>query len=430
MSLFAVVVEVNFKGRRILISAGGGVGVVKVALLASSLRKRGADLKIVLTDAASRFVSPLLFKSLSWGDVYTDKDWWSYRDSRGCESPILHVELARWAELITVAPATADLMAKASIGISDNLALSIMTVASPDRILFIPSMNTNMLNSPPIASAMKRLSEFGATVVGTSSGVLACGDEGRGRIPEVPVMELLIYRMLRERDFSGKFAGTKVVVTAGPTREYMDTVRFISNASSGKLGLSIALELWAIGCDVKLVHGPSPAVDEFKKLSMGYSFPGLEFIPVVSASEMLQALRSYLGGAALLFMAAAVSDYRFENIHSSKLRRSEFKGSLSVNLVENPDILKTLSSEFPDVRKVAFTVADKIDEKSLEIARKKLVAKGADWIVLNDTSAIGADRQRVVFLSPGEKEFEITEYSGPKDEVARFLVEKALVNLN
>ena len=435
----------DFEGRRILVVATGGIGIIKVALLVSSLRKKGARIRVVLTESARKFVSPLLFKSLGWGEVYTDETWWnpplegfeSTSLSTGdasenrLKSPVLHVELAKWAEVVVVAPATASFLAKASLGIADTLASAMMLTSPPDKVLIIPSMNTAMLESPQVSSAVEKLSRWDYTVVGTGSGILACGDEGKGRIPEVPVMELLIYRMLRSRQIQLE-KPCRAVVTAGPTREYMDSVRFLSNASSGKLGLSLALELWALGCDVDLIHGPSPAVDEFVSESRGYSFKGLNFVPVVSASDMLEALRNSLKGAQVLFMTAAVSDFRFAEHRSEKLKRASFPSKISVELVQNPDLLATVSREFPDVRKIAFTVADRIEESSIQSALQKLSRKGADWIVLNDVSAMGAESQRIVFISKGslDGEVEIADFKGSKEEVAKFIVDRVLANLN
>jgi phosphopantothenoylcysteine decarboxylase/phosphopantothenate--cysteine ligase len=353
-----------FDGKRVLIGVSGGIAAYKTAELARRLVQAGAEVQVILTANAARFVGPATFEGLTGRPVH--QSLW--------EGALGHLELGSWADAIVVAPATANLLAKLGAGVADDL-LSTVLLAAPRRALLAPAMNTRMYEHPATQRNLETLREFGHAVVGPAYGELAEREEGWGRMVEPEVIFAHLGRLL-ERE--SRWRGQRVVVTSGPTWEPVDAVRFLGNRSSGRMGHAIAAAAWRRGADVVLITGPAHIATppEISEVHM-----------VETAEEMGQALGRALEGAAALFMVAAVADFRPSHPRSDKIRRAA--GMTSIALESAPDLFATASDKAPEgCVQVAFAV--ELGEDAEESARRKLEEKGADLIVLNDPSEPGA----------------------------------------
>ncbi|UCC48318.1 MAG: bifunctional phosphopantothenoylcysteine decarboxylase/phosphopantothenate--cysteine ligase CoaBC [Gemmatimonadota bacterium] len=353
-----------FDGKRVLIGVSGGIAAYKTAELARRLVQAGAEVQVILTENAARFVGPATFEGLTGRPVH--QSLW--------EGALGHLELGSWADAIVVAPATANLLAKLAVGVADDL-LSTVLLAAPRRALLAPAMNTRMYEHPATQRNLETVREFGHAVVGPAYGELAEREEGWGRMVEPEVIFAHLGRLL-ERE--SRWRGQRVVVTSGPTWEPVDAVRFLGNRSSGRMGHAIAAAAWRRGADVVLITGPAHIATppEISEVHM-----------VETAEEMGQALGRALEGAAALFMVAAVADFRPSHPRSDKIRRAA--GMTSIALESAPDLFATASDKAPEgCVQVAFAV--ELGEDAEESARRKLEEKGADLIVLNDPSEPGA----------------------------------------
>ncbi len=364
------------EGRRILLVISGGIAAYKSLDLIRRLRERGAAVRCIMTAAARQFVTPLSVAALSEDKVYDDL--WSLTD----ESEMGHIRLSREADLLVVAPASADLIARIAIGLADDLATTAL-LASDKRILLAPTMNLAMWAHPATQANLATLAARGVVRVGPGSGELACGEVGSGRMAEPLEIVAAIERMLAG---DRRLAGRRALVTSGPTREPIDPVRYISNHSSGKQGHAIADALAALGADTVLVSGPTQEPPPF----------GVRLVAVETALEMLAACEAALP-VDVAVMAAAVADWRVETVARSKLKK-DGGGPPLLRLTENPDILATIARRGNDRPALVVGFAAETDD-ILDNARDKRMRKGCDWILANDVSAsagtFGGDRNTI-----------------------------------
>ncbi len=352
------------KDRRIVLGVTGGIAAYKAAELVRELVRRGAKVRVVMTESGQRFVTPLTFETLSGNPVATDL----FQMTGGYE--IGHISLAEFAELLVVAPATANIIGKMAAGIADDLLSTVLvTVTSP--VLICPAMNSKMYANPVVQENIRRLRSLGHTVLEPGYGELACRTEGQGRLAEVGDIAEEIEAMLTPKDLRGE----RILVTAGPTREAFDPVRFITNHSSGKMGYALARMAWRRGAEVTLVSGPTSL--EFPK--------GVRGIAVTTAREMRDAVLGQLDGATVVIKAAAVADYRPESYQQTKIKKKE--GPIDIRLERNPDIISEIAGNKGNRILVGFSMES---DHLIEHARAKLMEKGMDFIVANDVTEAGA----------------------------------------
>ena len=345
---------------RVLVGVSGGIAAFKAPLLVRRLRERGHEVRCALTPAAARFVTRLTLEVLSQHRVYTDD--YLLPDGSGEEH---HISAAQWAEVLCVAPATADILARLALGLADGF-LTTTALALEGRLLVAPAMHASMWAKPTVQEHVDRLRRRGALVVGPVEGRLASGEMGWGRMAEPEAIVEAIDGL-----HGGDLAGRTVVVTAGPTWEAVDAVRFLANRSSGKMGFALAAESSRRGARTILIAGPValPAP------------PGVERVDVESAREMEEALARSAPAADLVIMAAAVSDYRPSATAGRKIKKDE--GLRSIALTENPDLLAGLARHAPQAIRVGFAA----ETDNLEAnARAKLERKHVDFLVANDVS--------------------------------------------
>lgn len=344
--------------KRVVVAVTGGIAAYKTCSLVSKLRQEGAEVKVAMTKNATSFISPECFEALARTKVYVDL-W-------GCAEEIPHISLGQECDLVVVAPATANILAKMAHGIADDL-VSTMLLAATAPVVVVPSMNAVMWEHPAVQANLKILADRGVRVVNPDVGNLACGTSGRGRFPELDRIMAEMAKAVTVQSYQGK----RVLVTAGPTREYLDPVRFLSNPSTGKMGLAIAKAAWQRGAEVTLILGPCETkVPDY-----------INHVPVVSAEEMLEAVLSHLANTDLLFMTAAVADYRPKCEAAEKIKKTQSDLS-TLELTRNPDILLQVKAvRRPEQIIVGFAAETAAD--LVELAKKKLTAKGLDYIVAN-----------------------------------------------
>jgi phosphopantothenoylcysteine decarboxylase / phosphopantothenate---cysteine ligase len=404
-------------GKRILLVVGGGIAAYKVLDLIRRLRERGAHVRAAMTKAAAEFVTPLSVASLTGDKVYDDL--FSLTD----EAEMGHIELSRDADLLVVAPATADLLAKLANGLANDLA-STLLLATDKKVLAAPAMNLRMWLHPATQRNVAILRKDGVLFVGPGNGDMACGEYGPGRMAEPLEIVAAITSALesdtaiplppgigtRASGTNGTLAGKRVVVTSGPTHEPIDPVRYIANRSSGKQGHAIARAAAQAGADVALISGPVALPDP----------PGVQTIHVQTAREMLSAVDAALP-ADIFVATAAVADWRMAETGDSKLKKSG-NGAPKLNLVENPDILAAIARRNQARPKLVVGFAAETNDV-LAHARKKLDAKGCDMIVANDvspsTGIMGGDKNAIhIVTREGIDSWPTLD----KDEVARRLI--------
>lgn len=349
-------------GRHILLILGGGIAAYKSLDLVRRLRDQGAHVTPVLTRAGAEFVTPLSLSALAGSKVY--QDLFDLTD----EAEMGHIELSRAADLVVVAPATADLMAKMAAGLANDLA-STLLLATDKRVLIVPAMNVRMWNHPATQRNLATLRGDGVLVAGPDDGVMACGEFGPGRMAEVPQIIAAISAALAD----GPLQGKHILVTSGPTHEPIDPVRYIANRSSGAQGTAIARALAGLGADVTFVTGPAdvPPPD------------GVHVVRVQTAAEMLAAVQAARPADAAIF-AAAVADWRVANAGHSKIKK-DAAGLPHLAFAENPDILATISQMGAGRPPLVVGFAAETDDVIAHATAKRL-RKGCDWIVANDVS--------------------------------------------
>ncbi|MBS0410046.1 MAG: bifunctional phosphopantothenoylcysteine decarboxylase/phosphopantothenate--cysteine ligase CoaBC [Proteobacteria bacterium] len=393
--------------RRVLLIVGGGVAAYKALELTRLLRKAGVAVRPILTRAGAQFVTPLSLSALAEDKVY--QELFSLTD----EHEMGHIELSRQADLIVVAPATADLMAKAANGHADDLA-STTLLATDKPVLMAPAMNVRMWTHPATQRNLKTLQADGVAFVGPDEGAMACGEFGPGRMAEPAAIFAAIQAALAPA--ARPLAGRHVLLTAGPTAEPLDPVRVLTNRSSGKQGFAIAGALARLGARVTLVAGPV-AVD---------TPPGVTRVNVETAVEMLNACQAALPADAAVCVAA-VADWRPDEAFGVKLKKGH-DGPPTLRLVENPDILATLSRPGPDRPRLVVGFAAETNDLEAN-ARSKLGKKGCDWVVGNDVSQdgiMGGDDNEVLLVSAGAVEH---WPKASKAEVARRLADRIAEHL-
>jgi phosphopantothenoylcysteine decarboxylase/phosphopantothenate--cysteine ligase len=355
----------SLDGKRVLLGIGGGIAAYKCADLVRKLAAEGADVQVAMTRAARDFVSPLVLQTLSKRPVALE-----LLDARE-DAAIGHIRIAEEADVVLIAPATADLLAKMALGIADDIVTTALLVAKCP-VVVAPSMNSNMLEHPTVTRNLATLASFGYRVVDSDRGELACGYEGAGRLPDAEALVAEVAAALAPRDFAGR----RVLVSAGPTREALDPVRYLTNRSSGKMGYAVASAAWRRGASVTLVSGPT-------------SLPaprGVERVSVTSAAEMHDAMLSRAPSSDVVVMVAAVADYRPAEVADLKIKKK--KGEpLALELAENADILAALG-KLPGRRVLVGFAAETND--LVRHARDKLVRKNAHLIVGNDVTQPGA----------------------------------------
>lgn len=345
----------------------GGIAVYKAAALTSKLVQAGAQVKVIISESASKFVTPLTFQALSRNEVYTDTF-----DEKNPQV-IAHIDLADWADLILVAPATANTIAKLASGIADNM-ITTTLLAATAPVWIAPAMNVHMYDHPAVKNNLSILAEFGYQFIEPSEGYLACGYIGKGRLEEPEKIVELIRAFFTNKEVK-PLRGKTVIVTAGPTREKIDPVRFISNHSSGKMGYALAEEARKQGAEVILVSGP-----------VQISAPiGVNLVKVESAEEMYEAVISLYDRADIVIKTAAVADYRPKTTFDHKVKKKA--GDTSIELERTKDILFELGQRKKHQLLIGFAAeTDNVEE----YARKKLATKNADMIVANNVKTEGA----------------------------------------
>ncbi|WP_397537462.1 bifunctional phosphopantothenoylcysteine decarboxylase/phosphopantothenate--cysteine ligase CoaBC [Rummeliibacillus pycnus] len=382
--------------KNILLCVSGGIAVYKAVLLVSKLTQAGAHVKVMMTESATRFVTPLSFQVMSKHDVYTDT--FDEKDS----AVIAHIDLADWADLVIVAPATANIIGKLANGIADDMVTTTL-LATTSKVWIAPAMNVHMYEHPAVKRNIARLTSDGYEFIEPEEGFLACGYVGKGRLEEPEKIVSLV-----EAFFEPKYLplrGKKVVISAGPTRERIDPVRYLTNFSSGKMGYAMATAAQKLGAETILVSGPvslTPPV-------------GVKVIPVESAEDMLQAILKEYDDADIVVKTAAVADYRPKNQFSQKMKKQA--GDSSIELERTKDILLTLGERKKRQLLIGFAAET---NDVLNYAKGKLDKKNADYIVANDVSksdsGFGTDTNTVTLV--GKEDFQQAFVHLPKEELA------------
>ena len=350
----------ELQGKKILIGVTGGIAAYKVVEVVSRLKKLGAEVKVVMTKNATEFVAPRTFQEISKNPVSVEMF------SDNFSGNVEHIELANFADVILIAPATANFLAKAAHGIADDL-LTTTILATTAPIIVAPAMNTKMLENPATQENIKILQSRGFKILDAETGLLACGVEGKGRLPEPEIICDELVKFFVPKNLQGK----KILVTAGGTSEPIDPVRFIGNRSSGKMGYEIARAAQLHGADVILISG-NAAVD---------APANVKFIKVETAEQMRTKVLDEFENVDAVIMSAAVSDYRVKNVAPQKIKKDD--ETLTLELVKNPDILKELGRIRKDQLLVGFA-AETVN--MLAYAKNKIAEKNLDFIVANDVS--------------------------------------------
>lgn len=383
------------KNKKILLGVTGGIAAYKSCELIRLYQKQGADVKVIMSEAATKFVAPLTFAALSHHEVEITM----FDDS------IKHIELAQWADILVIAPATANTIAKIACGIADNLLTNIVLAATCPKLV-APAMNVNMYENAATRKNIHKLVQLGIQTIGPDSGYQACGDMGKGRLAALEQILDATVKILKKSN------NRKIVITAGPTQEPLDPVRFITNHSSGKMGYALAQAAAEKGYTVKLVSGPT-----------NIPVPSaVEIIKVKTASDMLNAVLHEIEDSDIFIGCAAVADFRSKVISRNKIKKTDDTESLILELVKNPDIIK----EVANLHKT-FTVGFAAETTNVvEYAKSKLVKKDLDLIIANDVSdsSIGfnSDQNRVslVFKDLSTEDLPLMN----KQDLARVLIDK------
>ncbi|AEE14421.1 phosphopantothenoylcysteine decarboxylase/phosphopantothenate/cysteine ligase [Thermodesulfobium narugense DSM 14796] len=383
---------------KILFGICGGISAYKAASFVSSLVKEGNEVNVVMTQNATRFVSPLTFEALTKNVCYSDSNLPSGKDA------VAHITLPQSSDVFVICPATANTISKIALGIADNL-LTTMAIARKCPLVLVPAMNDVMWSNPSLQDNVKRLLAQDVIFFGPTYGRLACESVGSGRMLEVSeLLEMFNYHFYPKKDFVGK----RILITAGPTREPIDPVRYISNRSSGKMGFAFAQIASLRGAQVKLISGPT-------SLSTPYM---VERIDIETTEEMLKSVLDNFEFCDVLVMAAAVSDFKVDQQSSKKIKK---KNSLELNLIANPDILKEISSLKKNQVVIGFAAET---ENLSENASKKLVEKKLDYIVANRISEtgfpFGSENNEVLILSASGECYEL---NSTKIDIASFILD-------
>jgi phosphopantothenoylcysteine decarboxylase/phosphopantothenate--cysteine ligase len=399
----------NLAGKKVIIGITGGISAYKIPNLIRLLKKEEADVHVIMTKNAEEFVTKTTLQTLSQNNVLTD----TFTNS----SSVQHIDIIKNADLLIIAPATANTIAKINAGICDNL-LTTTTLAASCPIFLVPAMNKNMWLNPITQENVKKLSSLGFNFIGPASGFQACGDEGIGRMVEVEDILTEINKFFNQ---SNILNGHKVVITAGPTVEPLDPVRYISNRSSGKMGYSLARVASKLGANVTLISGPT-----------NLSNPeNTKVIRIDTAQQMLDECEKNIDDCTLFIACAAVADFRAVKIEENKIKKKDDCNEMTINLTKNPDILKTISNSKKRPKIVVGFAAETTNIE--EYAIKKLKSKNCDYIVANNVSknAIGfnSDDNEVVIYSKNGTDQPIKIEKQKKELVAEKIIISCIQNV-
>jgi len=396
-----------FKDKLIVVGITGSIAAYKAIELVSNLKKKGADVHCVMTESAQEFLTPLTLRTLSQNPVITamfaEPQRWN----------VQHVGLAEAADLVIVIPASANIIGKVCHGLADDF-LTTMIMATKAPVLFAPAMNVQMYLNPIVQKNITALKEQRYHFVGPGCGDLACGTEGQGRLIELPIILAKAEGLLiKEKPLQGK----KVLVTAGPTRESLDPVRFLTNRSSGRMGYAVAKQAYLLGAEVVLISGPTEI----------HPFPGVQCIKIETAQEMYEAVLTQWEDCQVIIKAAAVADYRPQSRNPEKIKKGP--GDLQLELSRNPDILAELGKRKNKQILVGFAAET---EKVLASAAEKATKKNLDFIVANDVTQKGAgfalDTNIVSFVFPDGEIMNLGKMS--KDDVAKAVLKEVIKRLH
>ena len=393
----------NLQGKCVILGVTGGIAAYKMASVASGLRKAGAEVHVIMTENATEFITPLTFETLTNHRCVVDTF------ARDFQYDVAHISLAKAADLILIAPATANVIAKLANGIADDM-LTTTVLAARCKKLVSPAMNTAMLENPITQDNLQKLRHYGFGIIAPAVGMLACKDVGSGKLPEPEtLLDCIAMELAREKDL----AGLRLTVTAGPTQEALDPVRYLTNHSTGRMGYAIAREAMLRGAQVTLISGPTALKP----------VPGVKTLPVVSAKEMFEAVKQTLPQTDILIKAAAVADYRPATVAEDKLKKSD--GAMSIPLERTDDILGWVAqNRHPGLFVCGFSMEtrDMVANSQLKLQKKHL-----DMIVANNLKVAGAgfgvDTNVATILTPdGIQELPLMG----KDQVAGRLLDEII----
>lgn len=395
------------KGKTVVLAVSGSIAAYKIASLASALKKLHANVQVLMTKNAVNFINPITFESLTGNKCLVDTF------DRNFQYSVEHVGLAKQADVVLVAPASANVIGKIAHGIADDM-LTTTVMACKCKKIIAPAMNTNMFDNPILQDNLKILEHYGYEVISPAVGYLACGDTGAGKMPEP---ELLLQYILREIAYEKDMQGKRVLVTAGPTQESIDPVRFITNHSTGKMGYAIAKMCMLRGAEVTLVSGPtSIAKPEF-----------VHVVDVVTAKEMYEEVTKRAKDQDIIIKAAAVADYRSKSVSSEKMKKKD--DDLAISMERTDDILKFLGEHKKEHQFLCgFSMET---ENMLENSRKKLEKKHLDMIVANNLKVEGAGfagDTNVVTIITGQEEVSLGKMT--KEETALRILDEILKATN
>lgn len=391
------------QNKTVLLSVTGGIAAYKMADVASSLVKLGAKVHVLMTQNATNFINPITFETLTCNKCIIDTF------DRNFDFKVEHISLAKAADIVLIAPATADVIGKIANGIADDM-LTTTVMACKCPILISPSMNTNMYDNPIVRDNMNRLVHYGYKLIEPDSGHLACGDSGKGKLPSP---ETLVNHIKHEIAFTKDLAGKKILITAGATQESIDPVRYITNHSTGKMGYALATMASYRGADVTLISGATTIAPP----------PFVNLIRIKSAADMFEAVKEHAASQDIIIKAAAVADYTPTTTADEKIKKKD--GDMSIPLKRTEDILKYLGEHKPDGQFICgFSMET---ENMLENSRAKLERKNADMIVANNLKTAGAgfgtDTNVVTLITKDSiKELEIMS----KNDVANVILDNII----
>jgi phosphopantothenoylcysteine decarboxylase / phosphopantothenate---cysteine ligase len=369
------------KQKNIVLGVSGGIAAYKACALTSKLVQKGANVKVIMTENAQQFVSPLTFQALSRQPVYTDT--FDEKDP----AKIAHIDLADWADLFILAPATANVLGKIANGIADDM-LTTCLLATRAKVYVAPAMNVHMYGHPAVIANMRKLVDFGYQFIEPGEGFLACGYVGKGRLEEPETIVNILEEQEGNNKISSFFQNKKIVITAGPTQEKLDPVRYFTNRSSGKMGYALAEAAISLGADVTLISGKSNELPP----------NGVHLIQVQTAEEMYQAVLKYYSDSDIVIKAAAVADYRPKRTFNEKMKKQS--GPLVIEMERTKDILMELGNKKENQYLVGFAAET---NDVVKFGKEKLKKKNLNAIVVNDVSLAHAgfqgDTNEVIFIS-------------------------------
>ena len=395
------------RGKTVVLGVTGSIAAYKIANLASMLVKAHADVHVIMTENARNFINPIAFETLTGHKCIVDTF------DRNFEFHVSHVSLAQKADVMMIAPASANIIGKIAHGIADDM-LSTTVMACRKKVMLSPAMNVHMYDNPILQDNLATLRKYGYEIIEPAVGYLACGDTGAGKMPEP---EVLYHYIVKEIACEKDLAGLKIMVTAGPTREALDPVRYITNHSTGKMGYAIAKMAMLRGADVTLISGP-------------VALPPLPFVktvPVISAEDMFQAVRADFESQDALIKAAAVADYRPADVSTEKVKKKD--GDMSISLERTQDILKYVGEHRRSDQVICGFSMETQD--MLANSRKKLKSKNLDMIIANNLkeegAGFGTDTNRVTIITAQEEK---TLGLKSKEEVADEILDRILARIN